>query len=266
MHHVALDRAGPDDRHLDDEVVEGPRLDARQHRHLRPALDLEGAERVGLADHRVGARVLRRDGRQIEVDALVLGQEVESLLHAGQHAEREDIDLHELQGVDVVLVPFDHLPVDHRGRLDRHEVVEPVVGQDEAAGMLAEMARRAHQLAGEIERQAQASVGEVEVQRLDVLVLDAFLRPAPDLRGQHLDEVLGQAQRLADVADRALGAIADDGRAEGGVIAAVGLEDPLHDDLAPLMLEIDVDVRRLAALLRDEALEQQIVACRDRSR
>ena len=89
-----------------------------------------------------------------------------------------------LQRVDVVLVPFDDLAVVHRGRLDRHEVVEPVVGQDEAAGMLAEMARRADQLAGEVERQAQAAVGEVEVQLLDVLVLDAVLRPAPDLRRQ----------------------------------------------------------------------------------
>ena len=143
----------------------------------------------------------------------MLGQQVERLLHAGQHAEREHIDLHEAQRVDVVLVPLDDLPVDHRGGLDRHEVVEPVVGQDEAARMLAEMARRAHELAGEIEREAQAPVGKVEVQRLDVLVLDAILRPTPDLRGQHLDQILGQAERLADVADRALGAIADDGRA-----------------------------------------------------
>ena len=89
MHHVALDRAGPDDRHLDDQVVEGSRFHARQHRHLRAALDLEGAERVRLADHRVGARVLGRDRRQIELDALVLGQEIEAPLHAGQHAQRE---------------------------------------------------------------------------------------------------------------------------------------------------------------------------------
>ena len=89
MHHVALDRTGPDDRHLDDEIVEGPRLHPRQHRHLRAAFDLEGAERVGLADHRVGARVLRRDGREIEIDALVLGQQIEAALHAGQHAERQ---------------------------------------------------------------------------------------------------------------------------------------------------------------------------------
>ena len=44
------------------------------------------------------------------------------------------------------------------------------------------------------------------------------------------------------------------------MVAAVGVEHPLHDDLAPLVLEVDVDVRRLAPLLGDEALEQQIVA------
>jgi hypothetical protein len=152
MDHVALDRAWPHDRHLDHQVVEGSRFDARQHRHLRPALDLESAERVRFADHCVGARVFCRGRRQIEIDALMLGQEVESLLHAGQHAQGKDVDLHELECIDVVLVPFDHLPVDHGGGLDRHEVVEPVVGKDEAARMLAEMARRPHELAGEIER------------------------------------------------------------------------------------------------------------------
>jgi hypothetical protein len=79
-------------------------------------------------------------------------------------------------------------------------------------------------------------------------------------RRQHLRQVLGQAKRLADVAQRALGAVADHGRAQRGVIAAVGVEHPLHDDLAPLVLKIDIDIGRLAALLRDEALEQQIVA------
>ena len=80
------------------------------------------------------------------------------------------------------------------------------------------------------------------------------------------DQVLGQAERLADVAQRALGAVADHGRAERGAVAAVGVEHPLHDDLAPLVLEVDVDVGRLAPLLGDEALEQQVVAARGRSR
>ena len=75
-------------------------------------------------------------------------EQVEAALHAGQHAERQAIDLHELQRVDVVLVPFDDLAVLHRRRLDRHQFVEPVAGQHEAAGMLREMARRARSARG----------------------------------------------------------------------------------------------------------------------
>ena len=57
----------------------------------------------------------------------MVAQELEGPPHAAEHAEPQHVDLHELQGVDVVLVPFDDLAVLHRGRLDRHEVVEAVV-------------------------------------------------------------------------------------------------------------------------------------------
>jgi hypothetical protein len=68
--HAALDRTRADDRDLDHEVVVGARLQARQHAHLRPALDLEHADGVGAADHVVGGGVAvghdrssRSDGR-----------------------------------------------------------------------------------------------------------------------------------------------------------------------------------------------------------
>ena len=102
---------------------------------------------------------------------LCCGQEIEAALHAGEHAERQAIDLHEPERVDVVLVPLDHLAVRHRGGLDRHQLVEPVVGEHEAARMLRQMARGADQLAGELQRQAQAPVVEVEVQLGRVLGL-----------------------------------------------------------------------------------------------
>ncbi len=41
VHHVALDRAGTHDRHLDDKVVEAARSQPRQHRHLGAGFDLE---------------------------------------------------------------------------------------------------------------------------------------------------------------------------------------------------------------------------------
>ena len=62
MHHVALDRAGAHDRHLDDEVVEVRGLQPRQHGHLRAAFHLEHAERVGALQHAVDGGVFGGDG------------------------------------------------------------------------------------------------------------------------------------------------------------------------------------------------------------
>ncbi|MNQ36084.1 hypothetical protein D3C85_495960 [compost metagenome] len=146
MDHVALDGTGPDDGHLDDQIIEGARLDPRQHGHLGAAFDLEDAQGVGLSDHGVGQGVLSRNGRQVEGDALMFGQEIEAAFHAAQHAEGQDVDLHELQGVDVVLVPFDDLAILHRRRLDGNQVVQAVVGKDEAAGVLAKVSREADKL------------------------------------------------------------------------------------------------------------------------
>ena len=98
MHHVALDRAWPDDRHFDDEIIKSARLDPRQHRHLRATLDLKRAERVRLADHRIGLWILGRDGGEIEPDALVLGEQIKTALHAREHAKRQAIYLHKVQG------------------------------------------------------------------------------------------------------------------------------------------------------------------------
>src|SRR5690606_28816133 len=88
------------------------------------------------------------------------------------------------------------------------------------------------------------------------------LAPAPDARGERADRVLRQAERLAHLADRAARAVVDHGRGDAGMLAAVLPVDVLDDLLAPLVLEIDVDVGRLVALGRDEALEQEIEALR----
>ncbi len=188
---------------------------------------------------------------------MVLLQQLERPPHAAQHAQPQHVDLHELEGVDVVLVPLDDLPVGHGGGLDRHQVVQPVLGQHEAAGMGAELAREADQLAGDLQGEPQAAVPEVEVERLGMLLEDAVPGPGRDLGRQRRRHVLGQPHDLADVADGAARAEAHDGGAQGGPVAAVALVDPLDHLLAPLALEVDVDVRRLPALGRDEALEQQ---------
>ena len=88
-----------------------------------------------LLDHRVGLGVLGRDRREIEAYPLVLFEQIERAAQNAEHAEAEHVHLHEVERGDVVLVPFDHGAARHRGRRDRHKLVEPVPRQHEPAGM-----------------------------------------------------------------------------------------------------------------------------------
>ena len=64
-------------------------------------------------------------GRESRV---VLVQEIEAAAQAAQHAEPEDVDLEDADGVEIVLVPFDAGALLHRRILDRDHLVEPAAG------------------------------------------------------------------------------------------------------------------------------------------
>ena len=66
MHHLPDDRPRPDDRDLDDEIVEAGRLEPRQRRHLRARFHLEQPDRVGLLQHLVHDRVIGRQVRHVD--------------------------------------------------------------------------------------------------------------------------------------------------------------------------------------------------------
>ena len=101
-------------------------------------------------------------------------------------------------------------------------------------------------------------VGRVEPGLAHLRLVEALAPAAPDRVGERGRDILGEAERLADLADGAARAVVDDGGGEPGAVAAIALVDVLDHLLAPLVLEIDVDVRRLAPLGGDEALEQQV--------
>ena len=163
-----------------------------------------------------------------------------------------------MESVEVVLVPFDMGAVVHGGVHHRHHFVEPVAGHDEAADMLREMARKADQLLRQSEDARHGALGRVEAGTAGVGIAHAGRRPAPGGRGERADGVLRQAEGLADLAHRRTRAVGDDGRGDAGAVAAVFVVDVLDHLLAPLVLEIDVDVGRLVALGRDEALEEEL--------
>ena len=149
---AALDRARPDQRHLDDDVVEGPRAEPGQRGHLGPALDLEHADGVGVAEEVVDG-VLLGDGGQVDLDAQVLGDEVDGEVEHRQHPQPEQVELDEAGGGAVVLVPLENGAVLHRRPLRGAVLDEGTVGDDHAAGVDSEVAGEALHLAGQVEDQ-----------------------------------------------------------------------------------------------------------------
>ena len=226
----------------------------RSHGHCGLPLPACG-DRVGVCFPR-RALALHR----IRDTNIMLLQQIEASPQAGQHAEPEHIDLEQVEIVEIVLVPFDDGAVIHGGILDRHDFVKTGAGDDEAADMLRKVTRESHQRLRERDHLLQPRIGGIKAGAARLLPGDAVHRPAPERAGERADYILGKTEHLADIADGAAAAIADHGCGKAGMIPAIVPIDELDHLLAPLVLEIDIDIRRLAPLRRNEALEQKIDA------
>ena len=126
----------------------------------------------------------------------------------------------------------------------------------EAADVLRQMSREIQQLLhqraqppDDVRIQVQSLAGDTVAESFPVVPVRLRFREA-------VDHVGVEPQRPADVAQRALWPIGDDGRGQRRALAPVLLEHVLDDFLASFVLEVDVDVRRLVALHADETLEQ----------
>ncbi len=161
MHRPALDRAGTDERHLDDEVVERARPQARQRGHLCAALDLEHADRVGLAQHVVD-RVFLRDGGEVDVEPVCIADEIDRRSAARRACPRPSrSNFTRPDRGAVVLVPLQHAAVLHAAPLDRAHLDHRSVADDHAARVDAEMAREMLDLGGQLEHRRRGIVVRV---------------------------------------------------------------------------------------------------------
>jgi hypothetical protein len=120
--------------------------------------------------------------------------------------------------------------------------------EHEAAHVLAQVARKADQHAapGASQRCTRGSSGSSPLAQR----CGQFLAPSHQCQvaGPARRSPPGNAQRAAHVAQRAAGAVADHHGGQRGALAAVLGVDVLDHLLAPLVLEVDVDVGRLVAL------------------
>ena len=287
----ALDRPRTDQRDLDDDVVERAGAQAGQRRHLGPRLDLEHPDRVRRAQQVVDERVLLRQTVQVELDPLVLPDQGEPDLQRREHAEAEQVELHQAGVGAVVLVPLQHGASGHPGPLHGADLDHRPVAQHHAAGVDTEVPRQVQESFGQIEHVPRDLV-EIAgrggpVRGDDVVPVGGEVarplvtragRPEPGLRsgtsrlrspaqappafdalapGILLPDVV--PQRAGGVAHRGAGAVGDDVGDLRRVRAPVLGVDVLDDLLPATGLDVHVDVGRPVALGREEPLEEQAV-------
>src|SRR5437899_8077134 len=261
MHHVADDRARADDGDLHHEVVETLGMDARQRRHLGAALHLEHPDRVRALEHAVHGLVVGGQVREVDHPTR-LAHERDGFLEHRHHPKTEKIHFHDAERGAIVLVPLHDHAARHRGRLERHHVVEAAGGDDHAARVLAEMPGQILKPRPEGGELADARMPRVAARLLQVACqhrLRILVTPVLDEPGEPVLHVAGQPERLADFAGGAAPAVRDDVRRHPCAEPAVAPVHVLDDRLASLAArQVEVDVRPLAARLREETLEEQL--------
>ncbi len=136
MHHITLNGAGPDDRDLDYKVIESTWPQARQHVHLCPAFHLKYTEAVTFAEHLIRGLIILWDGGECILQPLVQLKQVKCLPDTGQHAEGQNIHLHDTEGINIVLVPFNESALVHGGIADGDCLDQGSARQNKAADML----------------------------------------------------------------------------------------------------------------------------------
>ena len=132
MHRIPLNRAGANDRHLCNEVVHLDGASARQRLLLGATLDLKDANRVGGADGTPDLGGLLGEGVEVRLGAEIVLNQRQGVGDGGEDAEAEQVELHQFQRLDVVLVELQHGASPITGALHGGELVERLGGGDHA--------------------------------------------------------------------------------------------------------------------------------------
>src|SRR5579884_2347737 len=142
IHHFADNGAWSNDRHLNHDIVKDLRTITRQCGHLRTAFYLEEPDGIGTLQRVIHLRIVLRKLRQINIVAIMLRDQLNTVFENGHHAEPEQIDLDKFQIGTVVFVPLHDDASWHTRGLKRNHGAELSLANDHAAGMLSEMARK----------------------------------------------------------------------------------------------------------------------------
>ena len=217
--HVALDRPGPEQRDVGDQVAERLRAELADQLALPRRLDLEHAQGAGGLDQGEGGRVV--EGHLllvVQVDQRVVGRAVDPahlvdrVRHRRLHPDAEHVELEQAELLDVVLVELAHREAQPAG-LDRRAVQQRGVGQQHPARVQRDVPRQPVEPRDQPEQQVELSHRRPSRGRpqLGQLAQRLVHVAGPDVR-ERLGDLVDLARRHARAPRRRRGSRAAPGR------------------------------------------------------
>ena len=199
--------------------------------------------------------------RQIELDAAPLHQLHRAIEH-GERLQAEEVELHQPRRLDPFHVELGHRHQGFRIAVERHQLGQRPVADDDAGGMGRGVAVQAFEFLRDVEGAPRHRIA-IAFGLQPRLVVDRALerdRIGRVLRHQLaelVDLAVGHLQHAADVAQHAAGLQGAEGDDLRDLLAAVFLLNVMDHLVAPVLAEVDVEVRHRDALGIEEAFEQK---------
>ena len=200
--------------------------------------------------------------RQVHLFTVRFADVHQALLDRRQHSQPQQIHLDDAHVGAVFFVPLHHHAAGHSGRFQRHHRIQLTLADHHAAGMLPQVPRQILHGLVQLQKFAYARILQVQVGVAEMpfgRIAGVLPFPRPHQARQAIQRHHLKSQRFAHLARRRLPAIGNHIGRHGRAQLAVALVDILNGAL-PLLAagQVQVDIRPLAALLRQKALEQQI--------
>ena len=226
---------------------------------------MEDAFRLAAAEHCKCFRVIKRKLLRIDPHAARLLDELNRLGQDREVAQAEEIHLQEAGPLHVA-----HRPLRDDFRLalhilQRHVLIDRLFGNHDRRRVRADIAREAFDLHRQVDQLVNFAIGVVRLPQL-VALLERLLELDAELVGHHRHDLIDakdrHPQRAANVANRRPRGQRAERADLRDVRLAVFVLYILNHFAAAILAEVDIDIRRLAAVLIQEPLEQQAVVQR----
>ena len=242
----------------------GPHVGERPA-HALP-FHLEDADRLAAREHCVRFGIVERNAQKIEINA-TSGDEVYRRLQNSERRQAEEVEFHQPRLLDPLHVELGDRQLRFRIAIHRDQFGERPVADHDAGRMRRGVAVQAFELHRDVEGALDHRLGVARGLQARLFgnrfgerhgsgrVVRHQLGELVDLPVRHFEHAPDIAQHAACL-QRAEG---DDLR---DLVAAVALLHVVDHLVAPLLAEIDVEVRHRHALRIEEALEQEAEADR----